>query len=371
MRMAWPIAWMPSAAATGARTCWPSCTTRAWAPFGAIAIVMALLLKWQLLLATGDGGRAGRAAGGAGGRPWREPGDGHLLPRHARLCARRGQGQAGGAAAGRGRAAVRAGLRAWRRWCCSGRCSRAWPSSCWWGCARRWARTSCAGWAAIPAIASAWRSNAVNCRSTSWRPHGRGPDPPRPAGSGAGHLLRRAGPCAGAARLAARRADRRHAGRPAAGPHPDQPGGPRARHGAGAGPTASTPASIWKSNRACASWTSASGKGGSGRPSTAPISTTGRPNLMAARPARRRSAAQVMARVVDWAGSLPGAEGARRLPVGGDPRRPHPHAGRALAGPALARTLGWELGFGATCRFHLEGADGRGARLGWWDRLPN
>ncbi|MFP3753385.1 histidine phosphatase family protein [Cupriavidus sp. SIMBA_020] len=92
-------------------------------------------------------------------------------------------------------------------------------------------------------------------------------------------------------------------------------------------------------------------------------------NLMAARPHGGESAAQVMARVVDWAGSLPADAGGCLWVV--------THAGpiRMLAahwlGLPLARTLAWELGFGATCRFHLEGADGMGARLSWWNRLSN
>jgi alpha-ribazole phosphatase len=92
-------------------------------------------------------------------------------------------------------------------------------------------------------------------------------------------------------------------------------------------------------------------------------------NLMAARPHGGESAAQVMARVVDWAGSLPADAGGCLWVV--------THAGpiRMLAahwlGLPLARTLAWELGFGATCRFHLDGTEGSGARLGWWNRLSN
>jgi len=86
-------------------------------------------------------------------------------------------------------------------------------------------------------------------------------------------------------------------------------------------------------------------------------------DLMAARPHGGESAAQVMARVVDWAGSLPAAEAGCLWVV--------THAGpiRMLAahwlGLPLARTLPWELAFGATCLFRI---DANGARLGWWNR---
>lgn len=86
-------------------------------------------------------------------------------------------------------------------------------------------------------------------------------------------------------------------------------------------------------------------------------------NLMEARPHGGESAAQVMARVVDWAESLPVADGGCLWVV--------THAGpiRMLAahwlGLPLARTLAWELGFGATSLFRL---DENGARLGWWNR---
>ncbi len=88
-------------------------------------------------------------------------------------------------------------------------------------------------------------------------------------------------------------------------------------------------------------------------------------NLMAARPHGGESAAQVMARVVDWAGSLPADAGGCLWVV--------THAGpiRMLAahwlGLPLARTLAWELGFGATRRLHRRKAEGSGARLGWWN----
>ncbi|MGO4303030.1 alpha-ribazole phosphatase family protein [Cupriavidus sp. RAF12] len=96
-------------------------------------------------------------------------------------------------------------------------------------------------------------------------------------------------------------------------------------------------------------------------------------NLMEARPHGGESAAQVMARVVEWADSLPaGQDGQERcLWV-------VTHAGpmRMLAahwlGLTLAQTMQWELAFGATCHFRLGDPRGAGtARLGWWNRLAD
>lgn len=87
-------------------------------------------------------------------------------------------------------------------------------------------------------------------------------------------------------------------------------------------------------------------------------------DLMGARPHGGESAAQVAARVAEWADALDVESDTRLWVV--------THAGpmRMLAahwlGIPLAQTLQWSLGFGATCRFSL----GDGApRLGWWNRV--
>ncbi len=86
-------------------------------------------------------------------------------------------------------------------------------------------------------------------------------------------------------------------------------------------------------------------------------------DLMHARPHGGESAAQAMARVADWAASLcDGPQGCTWVVA---------HAGpiRMLAahwlGVPLACTIDWELGFGASCLFRVEG---HRARLGWWNR---
>ena len=86
-------------------------------------------------------------------------------------------------------------------------------------------------------------------------------------------------------------------------------------------------------------------------------------DLLHARPHGGESPAQAMARVAGWAATLAG-ERAQCLWVVG-------HAGpmRMLAahwlGVPLATTVGWELGFGASCGFRPEQGV---ARLGWWNR---
>ncbi|MGO4330832.1 alpha-ribazole phosphatase family protein [Cupriavidus sp. 2TAF22] len=87
-------------------------------------------------------------------------------------------------------------------------------------------------------------------------------------------------------------------------------------------------------------------------------------DLLNARPHGGESAATAMARVVAWADALP-AESRDCIWV-------VTHAGpmRMLAahwlGVPLATTLGWDLAFGASCRFTL----GKGApRLRWWNRV--
>lgn len=86
-------------------------------------------------------------------------------------------------------------------------------------------------------------------------------------------------------------------------------------------------------------------------------------DLMAARPHGGESAAQAFARVTQWADALrDGSQGCLCVVA---------HAGpiRMLAahwlGVPLARTVDWELGFGASCLFRV---DATGARLGWWNR---
>lgn len=88
-------------------------------------------------------------------------------------------------------------------------------------------------------------------------------------------------------------------------------------------------------------------------------------DLLDACPHRGETAAQAMVRVSGWAASLaqPGASDDCLWVVG--------HAGpmRMLAahwlGLPLAATLGWELGFGASCLFRL----GHGTpQLAWWNR---
>jgi len=88
-------------------------------------------------------------------------------------------------------------------------------------------------------------------------------------------------------------------------------------------------------------------------------------DVLGACPHGGESAAQAMARVTGWAAALEaaGAPDACIWVVG--------HAGpmRMLAahwlGLPLERTLGWELGFGASCLFRL----GNGApQLAWWNR---
>lgn len=86
-------------------------------------------------------------------------------------------------------------------------------------------------------------------------------------------------------------------------------------------------------------------------------------DLMGARPHGGESAAQVMARVSEWAGDAQAADDACWWVVA--------HAGpiRMLAahwlGVPLAQTLQWSLGFGASCCLRLEGPQ---ARLVWWNR---
>ncbi len=87
-------------------------------------------------------------------------------------------------------------------------------------------------------------------------------------------------------------------------------------------------------------------------------------DLLGARPHGGESAAQAQARVTAWADALPVNDPGSLLVVG--------HAGPMrmlaahwLAAP-LARTLGWELAYGATCGFRL----GAGAPcLLWWNRV--
>lgn len=89
-------------------------------------------------------------------------------------------------------------------------------------------------------------------------------------------------------------------------------------------------------------------------------------NLMTARPHGGESAAQVMARVVDWAGELDAAAPTCWWVV--------THAGpmRMLAahflGLPLAQTLQWELGFGASCHLRIGEGGVAATRLGWWNR---
>lgn len=88
-------------------------------------------------------------------------------------------------------------------------------------------------------------------------------------------------------------------------------------------------------------------------------------DLMHARPHGGESAAHAMSRVIAWADALPDDSHDCIWAVA--------HAGplRMLAahwlGVPLAVTVGWELGFGATCGFRLR--PGRVEML-WWNRLP-
>jgi cobalamin synthase len=144
--------------------------------FGAIAIVVALLLKWQLLVSVAESGGAMVllavlvAAHGAS-RAMAIT----FLATHDYV---RAEGKAKPVAqrlAGVGLVfALACGV---CRCCGCRRYSRAWRFWCWLCCVPRWVRTSCAASAAIPATASAWRSSLPNCRSTWWRRHGSGPDP--------------------------------------------------------------------------------------------------------------------------------------------------------------------------------------------------
>lgn len=90
-------------------------------------------------------------------------------------------------------------------------------------------------------------------------------------------------------------------------------------------------------------------------------------NLMTARPHGGESAAQVMARVTDWAKDLDTSSKACWWIV--------THAGpmRMLAayflGLPLSQTLQWELAFGATCQLRIDEAGG--AQLGWWNRAAD
>ncbi|MDF3835281.1 alpha-ribazole phosphatase [Cupriavidus basilensis] len=87
-------------------------------------------------------------------------------------------------------------------------------------------------------------------------------------------------------------------------------------------------------------------------------------DLLHARPHGGESAAEAMARVAQWADALPAAAPDCLWVV--------THAGpiRMLAahwlGVPLATTLGWDIAWGASCRFTLGGAT---ARLRWWNRL--
>jgi len=87
-------------------------------------------------------------------------------------------------------------------------------------------------------------------------------------------------------------------------------------------------------------------------------------NLMTARPHGGETPAEMLERVGSWADSLDTQSDARLWVVS--------HAGtmRMLAahwlGVPLSQTLQWSLGFGATCKFVLEGS---GVRLGWWNRV--
>lgn len=86
-------------------------------------------------------------------------------------------------------------------------------------------------------------------------------------------------------------------------------------------------------------------------------------DLMGARPHGGESAAQVMARVSEWAGDAETAADACWWVVA--------HAGpiRMLAahwlGVPLAQTLQWSLGFGASCCLRLQAPQ---AQLVWWNR---
>ncbi|KJK25678.1 alpha-ribazole phosphatase [Burkholderiaceae bacterium 16] len=87
-------------------------------------------------------------------------------------------------------------------------------------------------------------------------------------------------------------------------------------------------------------------------------------DLLHARPHGGETVAEAMARVAAWADALP-ADAPDRLWVVA-------HAGpmRMLAahwlGMPLATTLGWDLGFGASCRFTIGGTV---PRLRWWNRI--
>lgn len=87
-------------------------------------------------------------------------------------------------------------------------------------------------------------------------------------------------------------------------------------------------------------------------------------DLLHARPHGGETVAQAMARVAAWADALP-VDAPDRLWVVA-------HAGpmRMLAahwlGVPLATTLGWDLGYGASCRFTLSIGL---ARLRWWNRV--
>ncbi|WP_454732125.1 MULTISPECIES: histidine phosphatase family protein [Cupriavidus] len=87
-------------------------------------------------------------------------------------------------------------------------------------------------------------------------------------------------------------------------------------------------------------------------------------DLLHAAPHGGESAAAALARVVAWADALPADSGDCLWVV--------THAGpmRMLAahwlGVPLATTLGWDLAFGASCRFALGGG---AARLRWWNRI--
>ncbi|MGT2506028.1 alpha-ribazole phosphatase [Cupriavidus basilensis] len=87
-------------------------------------------------------------------------------------------------------------------------------------------------------------------------------------------------------------------------------------------------------------------------------------DLLHARPHGGETVAEAMARVAAWADALPAGAPDRLWVVA--------HAGpmRMLAahwlGVPLATTLGWDLGFGASCRFTLGG---NVPRLRWWNRI--
>ncbi|WP_454722639.1 MULTISPECIES: histidine phosphatase family protein [Cupriavidus] len=90
-------------------------------------------------------------------------------------------------------------------------------------------------------------------------------------------------------------------------------------------------------------------------------------DLLHAAPHGGESAATAMARVAEWADALPADARDSR-----DCLWVVTHAGpmRMLAahwlGVPLVTTLGWDLAFGASCRFTLGGA---APRLRWWNRI--